>query len=202
MNAIQIIPPQTGVAFEIKKGDVLTVIDPLGQQVSDMVLFNKHDLNEKISSGKTLDFEESILLSKGNFLWSNRSKKMMEILEDTNGRNDFLLAPCSPETFKIMYNNPDYHPSCLENLHINLKPYGIEIDDIPTAFNVFMNVQFDKDGKLSVLPPTSKAGDLVRFKAEMDLIVSLTACSAEDSNGGSFKPIHYVVTDAEGYINN
>ncbi|MBA6151418.1 DUF1989 domain-containing protein [Gelidibacter maritimus] len=194
MNAVNIIQPQSGAAFELKKGDVLTVIDPKGQQVSDMVVFNRDDTKEKLSAGKTMDFEESILLTKGNFLWSNRSRKMMEIMEDTNGRNDFLLAPCSPETFKIMYNNPDYHPSCLINLYRNLQPYHIEIDDIPTAFNVFMNVQFDAKGKLKVLPPTSQAGDLVRFKAEMDLIVALTACSAEDSNGGTFKPIHYTIT--------
>jgi len=160
-----------------------------------MVLINSSDKREKISSGKTLDFEESILISKGNFLWSNRSNKMMEIIEDTNGRNDFLLAPCSPETFKIMYNNHEDHPSCLNNLHQNLKNYNIELDEIPTAFNIFMNVQFDDKGKLSVLPPMSKAGDRVQFRAMMDLIVGLTACSAEDSNGGSFKPIEYLVTD-------
>ena len=117
----------------------------------------------------------------------------MEILEDTNGRNDFLLAPCSPETFQIMYNNPEYHPSCFENLYTNLKPFGIEPDDVPTAFNIFMNVQFSPEGKLSVDPPLSKAGDYVLFRAQMDLIVALTACSAEDSNNGSFKPIHYEI---------
>lgn len=194
MDNAQIIAPQTGAAFTINKGDYLTVIDPQGMQVSDMVLFNLHDKREKISSGKTLDFEESILISTGNFLWSNRSNKMMEIVEDTNGRNDFLLAPCSPETFQIMYNNHEEHPSCLNNLNQNLKKFDIELDDIPTAFNVFMNVQFDDKGKISVLPPTSKAGDFVKFRAEMDMIVCLTACSAEDSNGGSFKPIHFSIS--------
>ncbi|NRT12136.1 DUF1989 domain-containing protein [Flavobacterium sp. 14A] len=194
MNEFNLIPPQTGAAFALKKGDFLTVVDPLGSQVSDMVLFNLDDKKEKLSSGKTLDFEESILISAGNFLWSNRSHKMMEIVEDTNGRNDFLLAPCSPETFQIMYNNHEEHPSCLNNLKVNLAAYDIELDDIPTAFNIFMNVQFDDKGKISVLPPTSTAGDYVKFKAEMDLIVCLTACSAEDSNGGTFKPIHYMVS--------
>ena len=190
---IQKIEKQTGAAFRLKKGQLLKVIDPQGEQVSDMVLFNADDVREKISSGKTLDFEESILITKGNFLWSNRSRKMMEILEDTNGRNDFLLAPCSPETFQIMYNNPEYHPSCFENLYTNLKPFGIAPDDVPTAFNIFMNVQFNPQGKLSVDPPLSKAGDYVLFRAQMDLIVALTACSAEDSNNGSFKPIHYEI---------
>lgn len=189
----QIIEKQTGTAFKLKRGQKLKVIDPKGEQVSDMVLFNAEDPREKISSGKTLDFEESILITEGNFLWSNRSRKMMKILEDTNGRNDFLLAPCSPETFKIMYNNPEYHPSCFENLYTNLKQFDIEPDDVPTAFNIFMNVQFDEQGKLSVDPPLSKAGDYVLFEAQMDLIVALTACSAEDSNNGSFKPIHYEV---------
>ncbi|MCG2420478.1 urea carboxylase-associated family protein [Aequorivita sp. F47161] len=192
---IQQIAPQTGVAFTLKKGERLKVIDLWGTQVSDMVLFNLHDTREKISSGKTMDFEESILISTGNYLWSNRSRKMMKLLDDTNGRNDFLLAPCSPETFQIMYNNPDYHPSCFENLHTNLKPYDILPDDIPTAFNIFMNVQFDDKGKLSVLPPLSKANDYVLFEAQMDLIVGLTACSAEDSNGGTFKPIGYEVLE-------
>lgn len=191
----QVIEKQSGAAFQMKKGQKLKVIDPKGQQVSDMVLFNAVDKREKISSGKTLDFEENILITKGDFLWSNRSNKMMKILEDTNGRNDFLLAPCSPETFKIMYDNQDYHPSCFENLYTNLAKFGIEPDEIPTAFNIFMNVQFSKDGKLSVDPPLSQAGDYILFEAQMDLIVGLTACSAEDSNGGSFKPIHYEILD-------
>ncbi|WP_029036658.1 DUF1989 domain-containing protein [Salinimicrobium xinjiangense] len=192
---VQIIEKQSGAAFKLQKGQKLKVIDPQGEQVSDMVLFNAEDTREKISSGKTLDFEESILITKGNWLWSNRSNKMMKILEDTNGRNDFLLAPCSPETFKIMYNNPNYHPSCFENLYTNLAPFGIEPDDVPTAFNIFMNVQFDENGKLSVDPPLSQSGDYILFEAEMDLIVALTACSAEDSNNGSFKPIHYEILD-------
>lgn len=189
------IERQSGKSFKLKKGQFLKVIDPEGEQVSDMVIFNADDKKEKLSSGKTMDFEESILITKGNFLWSNRSRKMMEILEDTNGRNDFLLAPCSPETFLIMYDNPEYHPSCFENLYRHLDKFGIEPDDIPTAFNIFMNVQFNAAGKLSVEPPLSKAGDYVLFRAEMDLIVGLTACSAEDSNNGSFKPIEFEIIE-------
>jgi len=190
---MQVINKQSGAAFKLKKGQKLKVIDPKGEQVSDMVLFNAKDRREKISSGKTLDFEESILIGEGNFLWSNRSRKMLEILKDTNGRNDFLLAPCSPETFEVMYNYDGYHPSCFENLYTSLEPYNINADDIPNAFNIFMNVQFDAKGKLSVDPPLSKAGDYVLFEAKMDLIVGLTACSAEDSNNGTFKPIHYEI---------
>ena len=197
MSELITIKKQTGSAFKLEKGQLLKVIDPKGGQVSDLVLFNETDIREKISAGKTMDFEESILISENNFLWSNRSRKMMKIIKDTNGRNDILLAPCSPETFQIMYDHKGYHPSCFENLYTNLASYGITPDDIPTAFNIFMNVQFDSSGKLSVLPPTSTAGDYILLEAQMDLIIGLTACSAEDSNGGTFKPIHYQILGSD-----
>lgn len=187
------IPPQSGAAFELKRGQLLKVIDPEGEQVSDMVCFSAHDKKEWLSSGKTLDYCSTLLITKGHQLYSNRSNIMMRILEDTNGRNDFLLAPCSPETFKIIYEESQYHPSCFENLHTNLSGYGIKPDDIPVAFNIFMNVQFQPNGALTVEPPLSKAGDHILFEAEMDLIVGLTACSAEQSNNYSFTPIVFEI---------
>ena len=190
---MRIINKQSGAGFTLKKGQMLKVFDVKGMQVSDLVFFNANDTREKISAGKTMDFEESILLTKGNFLWSNRGRKLMEIIEDTNGRNDILLAPCSQQTFEIMYGIKKKHPSCYGNLCANLEKFNIEPDDIPTAFNVFMNVKFDDKGVIKVLPPTSKAGDFVQFRALDDLIIGLTACSAPDSNGGSFKEIGYSI---------
>ena len=83
------------------------------------------------------------------------------------------------------------HRGCFGNLAEALAPYGVEPDAIPTAFNLFMNVPVLGNGSLRVDPPTSKAGDYIRLRAEMDLIIGLTACSALQSNGGSFKPIQY-----------
>jgi len=55
-----------------------------------------------------------------------------------------------------------------------------------------MHVSVDGDtGKIAVLPPKSKAGDYIVLQAKMDLLVGLTACSAEMSNNYSFKPIGY-----------
>jgi uncharacterized protein YcgI (DUF1989 family) len=75
-----------------------------------------------------------------------------------------------------------------------LKPYKITEDDIPVCFNIFMNVRVNgRTGKIKVLPPKSRANDFVIVKAKMDLIVGITACSAEMSNNYSFKPIGYQV---------
>jgi hypothetical protein len=44
-------------------------------------------------------------------------------------------------------------------------------------------------GELRIDPPPSRAGDYILLRAELDLIVGVTACSAEKSNNFSFKPI-------------
>ncbi len=188
------IPPRSGAAFEMKRGQRLRVIDPQGQQVSDMLAFNAHDTNEVISSGRTLDYASKLFLSVGDPLYSNRSNVMLRIIEDTVGRHDFLLTPCSKDTFRIIYGDEHPHHGCLGNLSHALEPYGITPDQIPVAFNIFMNVQVNGDtGELKVDPPMSQAGDYILFEAEMDLIVALTACSALQSNNYAFKPIHYAV---------
>lgn len=52
-----------------------------------------------------------------------------------------------------------------------------------------MNVTVAPDGKVSVEAPLSKAGDYIELRAEMPLIVGVTACSSEHSNNGRLKPI-------------
>ena len=190
------LEPQTGIGLTIKKGQLLKIIDPQGEQVSDLTAFALADVAEWLSSGRTIDYANRIYLTTGNVLYSNRSRPMLSIVEDTVGRHDFLLTPCSPETFQIIYDNHEYHPSCFENLHTNLAQFGITPDMIPTTLNVFMNVVVLETGELRIDPPPSKAGDYIVFRAEMDLILGITACSAEMSNNYSFKPIDVEIYDA------
>jgi uncharacterized protein YcgI (DUF1989 family) len=191
------IVPRTGVAFEVPAGATLTVIDPTGEQVADLLAFRKDDVREVISSGRTLDYASRIYLTTGDLLYSNRSNVLLEIVADDVGRHDFLLTPCSKDTFRIIYGDTDPHRGCFGNLAAALAPYGIAPDDIPVAFNCFMNVPVDgATGALRVDPPLSKAGDRIMFRAHEDLVIGLTACSALQSNNGAFKPIDYEVTIA------
>jgi uncharacterized protein YcgI (DUF1989 family) len=189
----EIIAPRTGTAFSLERGQVLEVIDPEGAQVSDLLAFAAADVREALSNGRTFDYEETLKVGVGNRLWSNRSRVMLSIVEDTVGTHDFLLTPCSEATFRHFYPEQPVHRGCFGNLAEALAPFGIEPDQIPCAFNIFMNVPVAPDGTLRVEPPTSKPGDYIRLRAEMDLIIGLTACSAYASNGGSFKPIHYEI---------
>jgi uncharacterized protein YcgI (DUF1989 family) len=183
------LAPQTGTGLVVRRGELLRITDPEGEQVSDLMSFALDDTREWLSSGRTIDYANTIYVTTGHTLYSNRSRPMWTIVEDTVGRHDFLLTPCSPETFTILYHTTGHHPSCFENLSRALAPFGIPPDAIPTTLNVFMNVEVDPAGELRILPPRSRAGDHLLLRAEMDMAVGVTACSAELSNNGRFKPI-------------
>ena len=188
------IEPRSGISFELQRGHYLKVTDPEGQQVSDLLAYNASDVREYISSGRSIDYASRMFLTSGDHLYSNRSQKMLTIVSDDVGRHDFTLTPCSKDTFRIIYGDEDPHRGCQGNLEHALSPHGIKPDNIPCAFNVFMHVDVNgQTGVIKVLPPLSKAGDSIVFKAEMDLIIGMTACSAGQSNNFRYKPIDYEI---------
>lgn len=188
----QRIPPQSGTAFHMKRGQILRVTDPEGEQVSDLVAFAEGDPSERFAAGYTIDYADSIFLTTGGVLYSNRSNPMLTVVEDTVGKHDMLLSPCSEAMFRILYGQ-EGHPSCDANLRENLEVVGVSWDG-SEAFNIFMNVNVSPSGVVSVDPPTSKAGDYIDLRAEMDLIVGLTAGSSENTNNGRLKPIDFEVS--------
>jgi uncharacterized protein YcgI (DUF1989 family) len=191
------LAPQTGTAFLLRAGQHLTVVDPTGEQVSDFFAVMDDDRDEWLSSGRTIDYANSTAVTTGSVLYSNRSRPMATVLEDTCGHHDLLLTPCSQQTFDLLYPEFEgaYHPSCFENLATNMADFGVDPDRISTTLNIFMNVWAERNGELHIDPPTSRAGDRFVLRAEADLVVGLTACSAEKSNNGVCKPIDFRIDD-------
>jgi uncharacterized protein YcgI (DUF1989 family) len=186
------IPARSGKAFVMERGATLAVTGPDGAQVADLVAFAADDPREHLSNGRTFDYEETIALTAGNRLWSNRSRPLLTIVRDDAGTHDFLLAPCSRDTWRLCYGGDhDDVPGCFGNLAAALAAFGIEPDAIPTAFNVFMHVAVGADGRLAVRAPRARPGDVFAVRAEERLIVGLTACSAAQSNNSRFTPIRY-----------
>lgn len=184
----KVIPPKSALAFIVKKGQYLRIIDIEGKQVGDFVLFNGHDHTEKISSSYTRSavgkWEEPITLlgfrgiTTGNKLVSTTRHPMMTITADTEippGIHDFTGRLCSSYSYVRMGVNPT--DGCLELLTKVLAPYGIVQGNIPDPMNVFMNIPFNPQrGMFYIDEPVSRPCDYVEFRAEMDCLCALSAC--------------------------
>ena len=183
------LEPQTGTAFTVSKDHIIRIIDVEGEQVADLVCFAHANPAEYLSSSRSIDYNEKIYISTEDVLYSNLSRPMCSIIADQVGKHDFLFAPCSQEMFEISNGIIEPHPNCLDNLASGLKAFGIKEPQIPTAFNIFMNANISERGDIKTEPPKSKAGDYIDLRAEMGLIVGVTACSSKQCNNYKCPPI-------------
>ncbi len=178
-----IIPAGRGASVRLARGERLRVIDPYGGQSGDVFALSA-DGSQRLSNGRTFDYQGKIYFTTGDVLWSDRSEPMFTIIADDVGHHDFLYASCTADMYRLQYAATDVHPNCADNLSAALRSLGLDPGPPPTAFNVFMHVEVDQEGRLSFRSPGTRAGDSIIFQAEMDLAVAISSCPASTCNGG------------------
>jgi uncharacterized protein YcgI (DUF1989 family) len=188
------IPGGEARAAEVKRDEYVSVVDIEGQQVGDFIAFNSQDISEHLSMTHTMTSLMSIFFHVGDYLRSNRRNPMFELVIDTVGSHDTLLAPCDPQRYLMDYG-VESHRNCLDNFCEALAVYGINQSQIPGTWNLFENVVIGKDGLLEIEPPRSNAGDRVVLRALMDVIVAVSACPMDlnPTNAGAVTDLLLIV---------
>jgi uncharacterized protein YcgI (DUF1989 family) len=178
------VPPAGGIGCRLNQGDQLRVVNTHGGQTGDLMAYTSDGL-DRLSNGRTFDYNGKIYLSTGDVLWSEGSVKMLSILADDTGRHDFLYAPCSIEMYRIEYGVTDYHPNCRDNLRQAFKSMGLNDVAIPAAFNIFMVADVAANGSLAIRTPNCPPGSSLLLRAEADIIVAVSTCPASTCNAGA-----------------
>lgn len=190
-----IVEKQSGNAFEVGKGEYITIVDLEGKQVVDFFAVCQKDHNEFLSTGVTIDCNDSLKVVKGDVIYTNLYNEMFEIIEDDVQEHDLLHPSCRPEMYDYFYDNGPGHRNCFDNINDNLASFNIQKQSIIHPFNIFMHTRIMPNGKISVEEPMSKAGDKIKLQAKMDVIVIIAACSVSESkcNGGRCSQIKVIV---------
>lgn len=184
------LPYNTGWAGEVKRGQVLRIA---ATTTVDFVCFRLANLKERFDQARTKVYNGKIFITTGDKLMGRNNQHMMTIVENTNreGTHDLQKGMCSGYRFQLAkkegrlreYYHRDYKDEdipdhgCYENLSRALEPYGIAPEDIPSPFNLNQHMIIDgKTGKMEHTTVRAKPGSYVEFRAEMDLLVALSAC--------------------------
>ena len=190
----EVVPKNSGAAFEVKKGQRLRIA---GRSIVDFVAFNLDDLNERFDQARTKTNQVKIFISTGDTLFSKRNNPLLTIVEDTftEGRHDLQKGMCSRKRFemvaqgqakRVFAEGVDINPKkpeeipdhgCWENLSAAVKPWNISPDDVPSPFNIFQCMRIDSEtGTMydTMIRPKEEAH--IDFRAEMDLLVAVSAC--------------------------
>lgn len=180
-----------GKRIDVSAGQSITVIDVEGGQVVDFFAEYAENPEEFLSTGVTIDCNESLRLKTGDYIYSNLYRPMFQIVLDEVGEHDLLHPCCRPEMYDFFYHNGNGHPNCLENINQSL---GVTRPIIHPV-NLFMHSKIHSDGTISVEPPLSKAGNKIMLRAEMNMRIGIAACSVSESccNSGRCTSIKVIV---------
>jgi uncharacterized protein YcgI (DUF1989 family) len=188
------VPPASHFAAELAKGQVLRIVDVEGQQVADLVAFDRGNVAEKLSIVNTISLNRQVFPRTGMVLFSDEARPLLTIIDDTCGVHDLLAGACSRFTNERRYGVTDSR-NCRDNLAEALQPWGIGWKDVPFNMNVFMNCPIGPDGSWSIQTPRSQAGDHIDFRAETDVLVAFSSCPQIHNACNAFrlKPLEAVI---------
>ena len=158
MSKEYIIPACSGIKIDVQQGQSITVVDIEGGQVVDFFAEVTDKPNEFLSTGVTIDCNESLKLKIGDTIYT-------------------------PEMYDYFYHNGKGHRNCLDNINNALE----EQRPIITPINLFMHTKINTDGNISVEKPISEAGDKIILKALLNITLGIAACSVSESQCNSGK---------------
>lgn len=179
---------------EIKKGDVLRLVDLKGQQAIDLLCYSLANKAERYNAANTIKLNNSIYLGQDTVLWSVRARPMMTIVADSCGRHDTLYGCCSVEVDKVRFDKEDVSGGCQQNFEKELAKHGMDEKDIVANVNFFMYVPVREDGHIAIADGLSKPGDYVDLRAEMDVLVVISNCPERDNAAAGYEPTPVQVT--------
>jgi len=186
-----VVPAGEPWLHELKKGQVLRILDLGGNQAVDTLFYNAEDPAERYSSVDTIREQGSIYLTTGMRLLSSEGNPMLTIVADTCGRHDTLGGACAAESNQMRYaleKRPMHN--CRDNYLLALaeSPYDMGKRDLTCNINFFMNVPVTPEGQLTFEDGISDAGKYVELRAEMDVIVLVSNCPQLNNPCNAYNP--------------
>lgn len=179
------VPAYEGRAVSVAKGTLIRITDVQGHQIGDLFAFVRDRPSEWLSVGACRTVHTRLFPEVGTAFVTQYLRPILTLVADTSpGVHDMLYPPCSPAQYKAA-GVLGHHPSCRENFEIAAVSAGMPTEFVPEPVNLFQNTPPGADGVLIVGPAASAPGDHVLLRAEIDIVLVLTACSYDlgDANG-------------------
>lgn len=186
------IDHSTAIAYEVKQGEYIQVIDVAGRQCSDFQCFDKAKIEAGIERCLDMTTTRSVM---GNAypqpglyakFYDTDFEPMVEIIQDTCGRHDNFGLACHSK----YYEDAGYpgHINCSDNFNHALHTYSILPRKGWLAMNLFFNTFFDDSHQFIFEVSWSRPGDYVLMRALKDLVCVSSACPDDIDPANNWNP--------------
>jgi urea carboxylase-associated protein 2 len=159
------------------------------------LFYNADQPEERYNMPDTLKAQHIARLTKGFVLYSDMGRILCSITDDTVGWHDPIGGTLARAQLASQYGERPYQEyrndwtqAPKESLLLELAKYSLGPRDWPSTLNLFSKVQVDETGAMRYVPGNSKAGDSVELRAEMKVLVLLSANHHAMETGSVYAP--------------
>jgi aminomethyltransferase len=186
------VPRASALAYEVRAGEYIQVIDVKGRQCSDLLAFHSRKLQDGKERGLDSTTTRSLMGNAypspglhGKF-YDQDQEPLVEVVRDTVGRHDTFGLAC----YAKYYEDLGYfgHVNCTDNFNEQLLPYTIAARRGWPALNLFYNTSFDSGNLLISDEPWSRPGDYMLLRALTDLVCLSSACPDDIDPANAWNP--------------
>ncbi len=201
------IKARTAIAYEVKAGDYIQIIDVEGRECSDFQCFDSAKLEKHLESCLDATSTRHVLGASyptpGLYskFYDQDFEAMVEVIQDTCGRHDSFGTACTAK----YYDDSGYpgHINCSDNFSQALEPYGVRPRLGWMAINLFFNTGVDDTNQMYFDEPWSRPGDYVLMRAlkNMVCVSSACPCDIDAANGWNPTDIHMRIYPGKNKFN-
>lgn len=145
-----------------------------GDCCANVLIYNAKRPIERLNVADTLKVQWNGYLGKGKLLLSDMGRVLMSIVEDTCQMHDAFCGASNAKTNAAKSGTGENYsasPNARDRFLLALAKHGLGRRDVMPNINFFKHVRIETDGATTFIQESSKPGDIVRLRAEMDLLV-------------------------------
>ena len=161
----------------LRKGEALRIAQDHRLASVALVCWSARDTSERLNLPDTVKVQWDTRVQKGRVLFSDMGRVLLAVTEDSSGGAHDLLVGGSTAAANAAKYPGVVTRNTRDNLVLAAGKLGLSRRDLPMALTLFAPVRVsDDNGSFAWQPGLLNGGDYVDLRAEMDLLVALSAC--------------------------
>jgi urea carboxylase-associated protein 2 len=176
------IPPGAYWTRTLRRWERLRIVDVAGRQACSLLAYNADDPSERFNAPDTVKIQNQIFLTTGRVLFSDLGRVLFSIVDDTSGHHDALAGFADRAVDRERYGSGSYrdlrnefHRNARDNFVMALGRHGLSRRDLVMSFNPFARIRVEPEGALEWDAGAAKPGAAIELRAEMRVLVALSA---------------------------
>jgi urea carboxylase-associated protein 2 len=158
----------------LPRGSRLRITNLDGDGCANVLIYNADQTAERLNVADTVKVQWNGYLGPKSLLLSDMGRVLISVLEDSCGKHDAFCGASNEKTNAQKYGrgeNSGPCPNARDRFMAALLKFGLGRRDIAPNLNLFKNIRIADDGSMEFIPHSSKPGDYVLLRAEMNVLV-------------------------------